>query len=114
MSDQTHDPANPPVISHVEWHAPDLTLEGAHALIAETMTHLRHVPGLVNARFFGDFETGRHFFMLTWADMAALDAYLTSEEMFSIRKSAMAFLTGRVRRELFTDYSPDLGRPPGT
>jgi quinol monooxygenase YgiN len=100
---------NPPVISHVEWHAPELTLERAHELIGETMAQLRHVPGLVNARFFGDFETGRHFFMLTWQDMAALDAYLMSEEMFLIRKSAMAFLTGRVKRELYVDYSPDLG-----
>ena len=61
---------------------------------------------LLEIRFLGDFETGRHYYVQTWRDRAALEAYMASESMFRIREIAAPFLEGRPSRSLFTDYSP--------
>ncbi|MGZ9159732.1 MAG: putative quinol monooxygenase [Candidatus Limnocylindrales bacterium] len=95
------------ITSLIEWQAPTMTPADANRLAARTAVAFRMVPGLLDFRFFGDFETGRHFYLQVWTDHAALDAYAASESMFRIREIAAPFVVGRPSRELFTDYSPD-------
>ena len=72
---------------------------------AETSAAFRLVPGLLAFRFFGDFETGTHYYLQVWRDKAALDAYAASESMFRIREIAAPFVTGRPSRRIFVDYT---------
>jgi quinol monooxygenase YgiN len=105
-------PANPatqgdlPILSLIEWQAPALTPSEAREVAEQTAVAFRRVPGLLDFRFFGDFSTGRHFYLQVWADQAALDAYAASESMFRIREIAAPFVSGRPSRELFADYTP--------
>ena len=95
------------ITSLIEWQAPTMTLADAHSLAERTAAAFRMVPGMLDFRFFGDFETGRHVYLQVWADQAAFDAYAASESMFRIREIAAPFVAGRPSREVFTDYSPD-------
>lgn len=95
------------ITSFIEWQASTMTIEDARQLAERTATAFRMVPGLVDFRFFGDFETGRHVYLQVWTDQAALDAYAASESMFRIREIAAPFVDGRPSRTLFTDYTPD-------
>ncbi len=95
------------ITSLIEWQAPSMTPADARRLAERTAVAFRMVPGLLDFRFFGDFETGRHFYLQVWTDQAALDAYAASESMFRIREIAAPFVVGRPSREMFTDYSPD-------
>ena len=94
------------IVSLVEWRAPELDPEGARRLAAETAAALSRVPGMVDIRFFGDFESGRHYYLQTWQDRAALDAFIASESMFRIREIAAPWVTGRPERSILVDYSP--------
>lgn len=75
------------------------------ALAADTIAAFQHIPGLIEIRFFGDFETGIHYYLQVWRDRAALDAYMASESMFKIREIAEPYLDGRPSRKLLVDYS---------
>jgi quinol monooxygenase YgiN len=108
-SDDRHGEAAQPVIALVEWPTKGLDLAAARRLAAETDRTFRRLPGLLDARFFGDFETGVHYYMLTWRDRAALDAYLGSEAMVSNRALAEPFVAGRPSRRVLVDYSPRIG-----
>jgi quinol monooxygenase YgiN len=101
-----------PIVSLVEWPAEGLSLADARHVAAETSAAFRRIPGLVDFRFFGDFETGTHVYLQVWQDRAALEAYAASESMFRIREIAAPFVTGRPSRRIFVDYS-ETGDPPG-
>ena len=89
----------------IRWQAEGFDRAAAQVVAAETTRRLRHVPGLVDARFFGDFESGTHYYLLTWRDRAAMDAYMASEEMFGIRAIAQPYASGRPERSICIDYS---------
>jgi quinol monooxygenase YgiN len=99
------DPATLPVVSLVQWHAAGLDVESARRLAAETTAAFGRIPGMLDIRFFGDFETGRHYYLQTWRDRAALDAYMASESMFRIRDIAAPYVSGRPERWILADYS---------
>jgi quinol monooxygenase YgiN len=89
----------------IRWQAEGLDRAAAQVVAAQTIRRLRHVPGFVDARFFGDFESGTHYYLLTWRDRAAMDAYMASEEMFGIRAIAQPYASGRPERSICSDYS---------
>lgn len=93
------------VVSLVEWHAPDLDRQSARQLAAETAAAFRHIPGMLEIRFMGDFESGRHYYFQTWHDQAALDAYIASEAMFRIREIAAPYVRGKPERSILVDYT---------
>ncbi|HYH91743.1 MAG TPA: hypothetical protein VD763_01190 [Candidatus Saccharimonadales bacterium] len=94
------------ITSLIEWQAPTMSVADAQQLAERTAVAFRMVPGLLDFRFFGDFESGRHVYLQVWQDQAALDAYAASESMFRIREIAAPFVEGRPSRSIFTDYSP--------
>jgi quinol monooxygenase YgiN len=97
------------LVALVEWNAPRMTLDEARELALGTAAQLRRVPGLVDLRFFGDFEAGVHYYLLTWESRAALDAYMASASMFQIRDLAAPHVEGRPSRRVLIDYSPAHG-----
>jgi quinol monooxygenase YgiN len=99
------DPERQPILSLVEWPAEGLSLADARRVAADTSAAFRLVPGLLAFRFFGDFETGTHYYLQVWQDQAALDAYAASEPMFRIREIAAPFVTGKPSRRMFVDYT---------
>jgi quinol monooxygenase YgiN len=103
----TQDPAATRIVSLIEWPAPNLSIDDARRVAAETGRAFRHVPGLVDFRFFGDFETGRHVYLQVWESRAALDAYMASESMFRIREIAAPFVGGAPTRRVFVDYTDE-------
>ena len=103
----TQDPAATRIVSLIEWPAPNLSIDDARRVAAETGRAFRHVPGLVDFRFFGDFETGRHVYFQVWESRAALDAYMASESMFRIREIAAPFVGGAPTRRVFVDYTDE-------
>ena len=98
-----------PVIALIEWPTQGLDLAAARQLAVESGRLFRRVPGLLDVRFFGDFESGLHYYLQTWRDQASLDAYLASEAMFSNRKLAEPYVAGRPSRKVLVDYSPRAG-----
>src|SRR5262245_39590634 len=106
MNTNAPDPtADLPVVALVEWPADGLDVEAARALARESDSLYRQIPGLVDVRFFGDFERGLHYYLLTWRNRAALDAYGASDAMTSLRDIAAPFVTGKVSRTILHDYS---------
>jgi quinol monooxygenase YgiN len=103
--DDRPDTTEGPVSTLVEWQAPSLTPDDGRTLAAQTIERIGHFPGFVEGRFFGDFETGSHYYLLTWRDRAALDAYAASEQMTSVRDLAAPFVQGKPTRKVLTDYS---------
>jgi quinol monooxygenase YgiN len=97
--------AGGPISTLVEWQAPRLTPEDAQRVATRTIQMIGRLPGFVEGRFFGDFETGTHFYLLTWQDQAALDAYASSEQMLGVREIAAPFVEGRPTRRILRDYS---------
>jgi len=93
------------VISLVEWQSTTLTRADARRLAPETSAALRRVPGLVEIRFFGDFESRVHYYLQAWENRGALDAFMASESMFRIREIAMPFVEGRPARRIYEDYT---------
>ena len=89
----------------VRWQADGFDRPAARVVATETARRLAHVPGLVEARFFGDFDSGTHYYLLTWHDRAAMDAYMASEDMFGIRAIAQPYAVGRPERSICSDYS---------
>ena len=89
----------------VEWQAPNLTREDARVLAQRTIEQIGHFPGFIEGRFFGDFETGTHYYVLTWQDRAALDAYAASQQMTGVRELAAPFVQGKPTRKILSDYS---------
>ena len=89
----------------VEWQAPGLTPVAARALAQGTIERIGHFPGFVEGRFFGDFESGTHYYLLTWRDHAALEAYAASEQMTGVRELAAPYVEGRPSRRILSDYS---------
>jgi quinol monooxygenase YgiN len=106
MTDREPSLESQPVVVLVEWPTHDLDLDAALRLAVESDKAFRRIPGLLEARFLGDFETGTHYYLLTWRDRAASDAYLQSEQMFSIRTIAEPYVAGRPSRRVMVDYSP--------
>ena len=106
MPDPAGETPGEPIIALIEWQAPSMGPSDARRLGVETTAAFNRVPGLLEIRFFGDFETGRHFYFQRWESRAALDAYLASEAMFRNREIAAPFVGGPVTRQLFADYSP--------
>jgi hypothetical protein len=104
MAERT-DPVGLPVSTLVEWQAPTLTPDAARGVARQTIEMLEHFPGFVEGRFFGDFESGRHFFLLTWRDQAALDEYARSEQMLGVREIAGPYNEGKPTRLILSDYS---------
>jgi hypothetical protein len=94
-----------PIVSLVEWPAEDLTLEQARQIATETGPILRRIPGLIDCRFFGDFESGTHFYLQVWESREALDAFAASESMFRIRSIAAPSVSGRPSRRILIDYT---------
>jgi hypothetical protein len=105
MKTDAGDDSDLPVSTLVEWQAPSLTPSEARALAAATMARIGEFPGFVEGRFFGDFDTGTHYYLLTWRDRAALDAYAASELMTGVRELAGPFVQGRPSRRILADYS---------
>lgn len=104
MSDQ--DPETQMLVSTlVEWHAPTLMPDAARSLARDTIERIGRFPGFVEGRFFGDFQTGTHYYLLTWRDHAALDAYSASEQMTGVRELAGPYVEGRPTRKVLSDYS---------
>jgi quinol monooxygenase YgiN len=103
--DETTDATEGPISTLVEWQAPTLKPADARALAERTIERIGHFPGFVEGRFFGDFETGTHYYLLTWQDRAALDAYAASEQMLGVRELAAPFVEGRPSRKILVDYS---------
>jgi hypothetical protein len=103
--DETADANEGPISTLVEWHAPRLTPAEARQLAAGTIERIGQFPGFVEGRFFGDFEGGTHYYLLTWRDRAALDAYAASEQMMGVRELAAPFVEGRPARKICVDYS---------
>jgi hypothetical protein len=102
-ADQTSDL---PVVALVEWAAEGLELDDARDLAAESDALYRRIPGLIDARFLGDFDRGVHYYLLTWRDRAALEEYGASDAMTSIRSLAAPHVSGKVSRTILLDYSP--------
>jgi quinol monooxygenase YgiN len=94
-----------PIVSLVEWPAAGMSPDDARRVASETGAAFRRIPGLLDFRFFGDFETGTHYYLQVWESQAALDEYAASESMFRIREIAQPFVTGRPSRRLFIDYT---------
>lgn len=94
-----------PISTLVEWQAPSLTPADARTLAEQTIERIGQLPGFVEGRFFGDFQTGTHYYLLTWQDRAALDAYASSEQMMGVRELAAPFVEGRPTRKICVDYS---------
>jgi hypothetical protein len=92
-------------VTLVEWQAPRLDPESARTLAADTAAAFGRIPGLEGIRFFGDFESGRHFYLQTWTDRQALESYMASESMFRIREIAAPWVEGRPTRDIFDDYT---------
>ena len=103
--DETPEQPDGPISTLVEWQASSLTPEDARTLAARTIEQIGHFPGFVEGRFFGDFETGTHYYLLTWQDRAALDAYSASEQMTGVRELAAPFNQGKPTRKILADYS---------
>ena len=97
-------PADPPIIVLVEWQAADMGVKDAEAMAQDTLAVLRQVPGLDEARIFGDFESGLHCFLLTWRNREAMDRYMASDAMHAVRGAAMPFVAGKPTRRVFVDY----------
>ena len=102
------DLARQPILSLVEWPAEGLSLADARRVAVDTSAAFRRIPGLLAFRFFGDFDTGTHYYLQVWRDQAALEAYAASESMFRIREIAAPFVTGRPSRRLFVDYTDSI------
>jgi quinol monooxygenase YgiN len=94
-----------PIVSLIEWHSTTLTPDDARRVASETTAAFGRIPGLLEIRFFGDFETGTHYYLQVWQDQTALDAYMASESMFKIRDIAAPYTEGRPTRQLLADYS---------
>jgi hypothetical protein len=94
-----------PIVSLIEWHSTTLTPDDARRVAAETTAAFGRIAGLLEIRFFGDFETGTHYYLQVWRDQATLDAYMASESMFKIRDIAAPYTEGRPTRQLLADYS---------
>lgn len=101
----THEGPEGPVVSLVEWHAPTLGPADARRLAEQTAAEFGRIPGAIEIRFFGDFESGTHYYLQVWESRAALDAYAASEEMFRIRDAAAPYVVGRPARRILADYS---------
>ena len=95
-----------PILSIIEWDAPALDPAAARQLAERTAAAFRLVPGLLDFRFYGDFDSGRHAYLQVWQDQAALDAYAASESMLRIREFAAPYVTSRPTRTLYRDYTP--------
>ena len=98
-----------PLATIVEYDAPALTRDEAGRMARQARSILAAVDGLLAARFWGDFETGRHCYQLVWRDRAALDAYLASDEMLRVRLTVADRVVGRPERRIVTDYTDDGG-----
>ena len=94
------------VVSLIEWQAPSMTPGDARRLGEDTAAAFRRVPGLVEIRFFGDFESGTHYYFQVWESRAALDAYMAGEAMLRIRDAAAPHVVGRPSRRILADYTP--------
>jgi hypothetical protein len=94
-----------PVSTLVEWQAPALTPRAARDIAERTIALIGDVPGFLEGRFFGDFESGRHFYLLTWSNQSALDDYARSEQMLGVREIAGRYNEGRPTRLVLSDYS---------
>jgi len=104
-----HDAGRPDeghIVALVEWPTKAFDQAAARRLAVESDRVFRRVPGLLDVRFFGDFETGIHYYLLTWRDRAAFDAYAASEAMFSNRAIAEPYVAGRPSRKVLLDYTP--------
>ena len=107
MVEQTEgtDATDGPVSTLIEWQAPTLTPTEARRLAQQTLDRIGRFPGFVEGRFFGDFEVGTHYYLLTWQNRAALDAYAASDQMTGVRDLAVPYVQGRPTRKILTDYS---------
>jgi len=94
-----------PVVSLIEWQAPTMSRSDAARLAAESLEAFRHLPGLLEIRFFGDFESGTHCYFQVWESRAALDAFMAGEAMLQVRDAAAPYVSGRPTRRLFDDYT---------
>ena len=103
--DERADAHEGPISTLVEWQAPSLTPADARTLAARTIERIGQFPGFVEGRFFGDFEAGSHYYLLTWQDRAALDSYAASEQMVGVRDLAAPFVEGKPSRKILVDYS---------
>lgn len=93
-----------PIVVLVEWQATDLSLAQAEEMARSSLEVLRQVPGLDEARIFGDVESGTHCFLLTWRNREAMDRYMASEAMHAVRSAALPFVEGKPGRRIFVDY----------
>ncbi|MEA2622488.1 MAG: hypothetical protein QOH61_1398 [Chloroflexota bacterium] len=109
-----HDSNDGPISTLVEWQAPRLTPEEAESVATRTIRMIGRLPGFVEGRFFGDFESGTHYYLLTWQDRAALDAYAASEQMLGVREIAAPFVEGRPSRKILRDYTDRTTETPDT
>lgn len=100
----TSESGDRPIVVLVEWQAPEMALDEAEVMARDALAVLREVPGLDEARIFGDFESGRHCFLLIWHDGAAMDRYMAGDAMQAVRGAALPFVAGKPERRVFVDY----------
>jgi quinol monooxygenase YgiN len=94
-----------PIATLVQWNAPRLTPDEARSIASQTIALIGRLPGFVEGRFFGDFESGTHYYLLTWQDRAALEAYNSSEQMLGVRSIAAPFVEGSPSGQILVDYT---------
>lgn len=107
--DMTNDPNtmisdDHPIVVLVEWQATAMSISQAEEMAHSALAVLRAVPGLNEARIFGDFESGTHYFLLTWRDRASMERYMASDAMHAVRSAALPFVAGKPGRRFFVDY----------
>lgn len=92
------------IVVLVEWNAPEMSPDEAEDVAERSRTVFDATPGLLDARFFGDFETGTHCFLLTWKNREVMEQYMASEAMHAVRGSAAPFVSGKPTRRIFVEY----------
>lgn len=86
-----------------------MTPAEAEDVARSSMTVFGETHGLLDVRFFGDFETGTHCFLLTWKDREAMEQYMASQAMHAVRGSAAPFVVGKPTRRTFEEYGDRTG-----
>lgn len=96
--------ADRPIVVLIEWNAPEMSPAEAENVAEQSKAVFDATPGLLDARFFGDFESGTHCFLLTWKDRDSMERYMASEAMHAVRGSAAPYVAGKPTRRIFVEY----------
>jgi len=110
-TEQAGPDGNQPIIVLIEWQATAMSVADAGEMARSALAVLDGVQGLDEARVFGDFESGTHCFLLTWRNREAMDQYMASDVMHTVRDAALPFVAGKPQRRVFIDYGAAASEP---